>query len=124
SPTGGGVLTSYGRSLSKEVLSTWSADGEEQFAYSLVKPPEWLMLQGFYRSVYVYRNTPSFIDGRTIFMQGDLEAAAKYQGWTLDATVGYQNPAIINDGWDHVVSRRHYLMYQTESGFSVRGGRF
>ena len=28
SPDGGGVLTAYGRSLSREVLSTWGAEGE------------------------------------------------------------------------------------------------
>src|SRR5436190_6515955 len=71
SPSGGGTLTEYGRELSKEVLSTWSKEGEANMAYGLVKPPEWLLFGGDYRSVYVYRDTPLYRDGRYILMQTD-----------------------------------------------------
>lgn len=124
-PTGGGILNAYGREASKEVLSTWARDGEQYFAYSAVKPPEWLLLQGYYRSVYVYRDTPTFRDGRFIFMQGDLEAAAQYKNWTLDASAGYQDPAGATSFSDHLISRRHYLMVRTDDGtYGLRGGRF
>ncbi|MFM8315618.1 MAG: hypothetical protein ACKOA8_15160, partial [Deltaproteobacteria bacterium] len=36
SPTGGGALTEYGRSLSDEVLSRWSRPGESGFLYGLL----------------------------------------------------------------------------------------
>ena len=36
SPSGGGILTSYGRELAAEVLSTWSYADESQFTHSKV----------------------------------------------------------------------------------------
>jgi hypothetical protein len=124
SPTGGGVLTEYGRQLSKEVLSTWGVDGEEAFAYRIVKPPEWLNLGGDYRSVYVYRDTPAFRDGRSIFMQADLQAAATYQKWTAYLSLGYQDPKSAVDLGDHLISRDHYLIFRPTDEINVRAGKF
>ncbi len=124
SPTGGATLNQYGRALSKEVLSTWGTENEAQFAYNLVKPPEWLNLWGAYRSVYVYRDTPTYRDGRSIFMQADLEAAAVYQKWTADFSFGYQDPANAQGFWDHAIARQFYLMYRPIEEVGIRGGKF
>jgi hypothetical protein len=129
SPTGGGVLTPYGRQLSGELLSapvSWLATRDETaFAYGLVTPPEWLQLGGEYRSVYDYQNTPTFRSGGLIFMQGDLEAAAIVDRWTVAASLGYREAE--SDGaslMDHLISRRHYLLYHLTDELAVRAGRY
>src|SRR2546430_396895 len=78
SPNGGGVLTQYGRELSRAILSTWGADNENEsrFAWGAVTPPSWLEIMGMYRSVVAYQNTPFITQAQYIFMQGDFEAAA------------------------------------------------
>lgn len=40
SPSGGGLLTAYGRSLSRELISTWGFENEEQPLHGLIKIPE------------------------------------------------------------------------------------
>ncbi len=40
SPAGGGLLNSYGRSLSRELISTWGYKNEEQPLHGLVNIPE------------------------------------------------------------------------------------
>jgi len=126
SPTGGGVLNPYGRQLSKEVLSTWGTGDTEEymFAYGVVKPPEWLNMMGMVRTLYLYQNNPFFIQGQTIFMQGDLEASANYKKWTLDATLGYQNPGGSNSFLNYLISRRHFINYRPTDELSFRVGRF
>lgn len=121
-PNGGGTLTNYGRSLSEEILSTWHKEGEGQFAYGVVKPPEWLLLHGDFRELQFFSDSPQSRDARFIAMQNDLEAAVQVKGFTADATLGYnlQSGTVL----DHIISRRHYLMYQINDKYAVRVGRF
>ncbi len=115
SPNGGGVVTAYGRALSKEVLSTWGAENEEAFAYGLVTLPEWLALGGDVRFAQVHLDTATFKAGRSILMQADVEAAATWKKFTFDATFGYQS---------EVLSRRHFIQYKADDHWSFRAGRF
>ena len=126
SPSGGGVLTQYGRELSKEILSTWGtkSETESQFAYGIVKTPEWLDALGLYRGVYAYQNTPFIQQGQYIFMQADLEAAAHVNKWYLDAALGYENKTADTSIPDHLISRRHFLNYRPTDELSFRAGRF
>lgn len=127
SPTGGGITTEYGRELSKEILSTWGKDGEQKFAYGLVHPPSWLNLGGDYRSIYVYKDSVFATQGKSILMQADLEGAATVGRFVLDTTAGYReaplgtlNPSL----GDHLISRRHYVLYHLSDEWSLRAGRF
>jgi hypothetical protein len=130
SPSGGGILTQYGRQLSRDVLSTWGKEGEEGFAYSIMKSPEWLNLGGDFREAYLYVNSPSTSQGRSIFMQADLEAAVSIgKEWTVDATAGYKDPdargTVLNSTTaDHFLSRRHYVNYRPLETLSFRVGKF
>lgn len=128
SPTGGGLLNEYGRELSKEVLSTWVSKSESSrehyFAYGLVTPPSWLTLGGDVRAVYVYKDDMFATQGRTILMQSDVEASAKLEKWSFVATLGYQNPTLVQDWKDHVALRRHYLLYQLTDESSLRAGKY
>ncbi len=116
SPSGGGVLTPYGRGISADLLSTWSQEGEADFLYSAVKSPKWLDLGGDVRSVEIYRNTPQVSDSRFLFMQGDLEAAATYKSFIADFSLGYY--------MSEIQTRRFFLGYRPIDEFSLRFGKF
>ncbi len=126
SPTGGGVLTPYGRSLAREILSTWGSEGESEFLYGAVKPPEWISFGGEIRALQLHQDTPTVTKGRFIFMQFDVEAAATFGKWTVDATVGLdRGPTTGTAKWsDYLISRRFYLKHQFNEHFSLRAGRF
>jgi hypothetical protein len=126
SPDGGGLLTPYGRELSREILPTWGTTNTEEskFAYGLVTPPDWLNAMGMYRGVYAYQNTPFISQGQYIYMQGDAEASATFQQFTLDATLGYQDKTGDTSALDQMLSRRHYLKYQPTDQLEFRFGRF
>jgi len=126
SPTGGGVLTQYGRELSRALLSTWGEDNENEskFAYGLVRPPSWLDATYLYRGLYAYQDTPYIQQGLFIYMQGDAEAAAHVGQWTFDLALGYQNPPGASGFSDYLISPRNYVNYRPTDEFSVRGGRF
>ena len=118
SPTGGGVLTPYGRELSKELLSTWGKDGENNFLYGAVKTPEWLNLGGDIRAIQTYLDTPTIREGRFIWMQADLEAALNFAKWAFVATFGRDEIQKKN------ISRRHYVIFRPSDVVSIRLGKF
>src|SRR5476651_1283047 len=74
SPSGGGVLTDYGRALSKEILSTTSLNEEERLAY-FFKTPKWLQLGGDFRAISIEQHTGTSLTELYIPMQRDIEAA-------------------------------------------------
>lgn len=123
SPNGGGIPNQYGRELSKEIMSTWGAEGEGNSMYGLVTPPSWLNVGGDLRSLYLYRNTPRSESGKWMLMQADLELAATFGQWTVLGTVGVQDEAV-NVEKQTWITRRHYLMYSLNDEWTVRGGKF
>ncbi len=124
SPTGGGVLTNYGRELIPEVLSTWSAKDESKFAYGLVPTPAWLKLGGDFRTIQTYRDTPYAREGKYFLMQADVEAAAVTKYVTVVATAGRLETREGQGVKVEFNSRRHYLLVQPLEKLSVRFGRF
>jgi hypothetical protein len=123
SPTGGGITTAYGRSLSKELLSHWGAEGEERWLYA-VTPPDWLDLGGDVRGVQTYVNTPTFTQQQAFYMQSDVEAAVNYKKFYAAGTAGAQGGPEGTPDRGHFISRRHYLGYHPTDESSVRVGRF
>jgi hypothetical protein len=113
---GGGVLTPYGRQLSRELLSTWGGEDEAEFAYGATGSPSWLSLGGDLS--YMATSDHAFR-----LVQADLEAAA--HAGRLLAVVSAGRLADDTDptghGW---LSRRHYIQVGVTRSLSVRGGRF
>lgn len=118
SPSGGGLLTEYGRELSREVLSTWGTEGESKFLHGLYQTPEWLNLGGDIRAVQSYVDNQTVQEARLIFMQSDLEAAVKVKSVTTVASYG----------WDDIkkkyFSRRHYVLVPMSQEVTLRAGKF
>ena len=81
--SGGGLLNDYGRSLSREVLSAKSLagfpshEGDENFAYGLIKRPEWLLLQSDVRILQAFVESKTVSRARFMIMQVDLDASAR-----------------------------------------------
>jgi hypothetical protein len=121
SPSGGGVLTPYGRGLAGEVLSTWSHEGEGNFLYGALdkdkKPSEKVLLGGDIRVLGSYFKNPQYTEKRLFPMQADLEGAYKMGRFTLDLELGYV------DG-DDLQTLRHYLMYNFSDQDALRLGKF
>lgn len=118
SPTGGGILTTYGRSLIPEVLSTTGNEEQSKFLYGVIDLPEWLLGGGDFRVLGAYAGFNG--DGNfkiVVPMQADLEAAASVDKFTFDATGGID--------YDKTpVSRRHYVLYHATDEISLRAGKF
>lgn len=81
--SGGEMLTPYGRSLSKELLSQptlfgyEASENEEQLLYGKTKTPEWLQLGGDIRLLQTFIESPKASQGKFIIMQVDLNAWAE-----------------------------------------------
>src|SRR4051812_23670030 len=88
SPNGGGVLTEYGRALSREVVSTWGIEGEGKPFYGLYTEPEWLRTGASFRVIQTYLNDPNQTKETAFPMQAEVEAAATVGEWTLAVTGG------------------------------------
>jgi hypothetical protein len=124
SPSGGGVLTSYGRELSKEILSTWARDGEQSFAYGALTPDEKIVLGVFVRGVQAHRETEVKSEGRFILMQADAEAAYNSEKWAIAGTIGRQEIRSGLNSEGRFFSRRHYALYRPSDNWSIRAGKF
>lgn len=122
SPSGGGILTQYGRSAQAEFMSTWSYPGAESATMGLVKEPEWAMVGGDTR--YLVRDLDS--EFRRVLMQVDFEAALNFSdqiavvgayGW-YNVPTDYSRP--VAEG----LSPRHYLLLKPNKYLTFRYGQF
>lgn len=124
SPSGGGLLTPYGRELSKETLSLWSKEGEQYFAYGALSTNEKVLLGAYVRGLQVLQNSPAIEVARTILMQADAEAGYNDKTWAIDASIGRQEirSGLNSDG--RLFSRRHFALYRIDDKWTVRVGKF
>lgn len=134
SPTGGGLLTPYGRSLSGQELSTFrqvstqpaaegTVSGEEAFAYDLLgKALGPVQLGLSLRSAYLHYENGAFTDSRYLLMNLDFAGAWRDRGWTVYGEVG-RKPAIGSED-STAYSREHWASWTARNGFGVKGGRF
>lgn len=125
SPSGGGILTPYGREMSKEVLSTWSAENEHKFLHGLVateKIENWLKFGGDVRYIQTHFEDSRIRRGDAFLMQAQIELALSFNKFSLVSALGeikdpVKDPKFVLD------TPRYYLMY-TNGAFHARAGRF
>lgn len=129
SPSGGGLMTDYGRSLSKELISSTGYKNEEQplhGALSFFRKPkllERLVVGGDAR--YLHRK----VDSKTseteekFWMQAQLRAGLLFEKIKLIGSLGnIENPRVTDKvEW---VSPEAYAIITPEQKFSLRAGRF
>lgn len=115
SPSGGGVLNSYGRSLSQALVSTWGTEAEAAPFYGAAPLPENVHAQAFIRGVQTIRDTPRALSGQSATMQTDLDIAATFGNLSTVVAVG---------ATPKVSSPHHYLLMQLNEKNSLRVGKF
>lgn len=113
SPSGGGLLNSYGRSLSQALLSTWGTEEEAAPFYGALHWPESLHAQAFIRGVQFIKDTPRYRSGQLLIMQTDLEISGNYGKVSGIAAFGLEH-----------ISPRHYLLLQLGEQSTLRAGKF
>jgi hypothetical protein len=128
SPTGGGLLTPYGRSLSREELSTWGKSPgatptgrEHQFLFGALKDLTGPVSVGIeLRPAHLDFHYPSQSSTLDLFMNADISAAYRTGGWTFYGEFGRQP----RQSGTLVESFEHWIGYDGPRGFGVRVGRF
>ncbi len=127
SPGGGGLLTKYGRSLSRELLSTWGTEKEEAPLYGLLKLPESLNEQVFVGGDIRYlvqgRKGQQSSFTRAFLMQAQLKVGIVWDTIKLLVSIGkvedpFRSPTI------NPVSPEYFLVWNPKEDLFLRAGRF
>jgi hypothetical protein len=132
SPTGGGLLTPYGRSLSREELSTMGRghstaaaagpEGEQAFLFGVLGNRLGPVSLGIdLRPSHLDVRFPGGKDDRNLLMNAEIVAAFRAKGWTVYGELGRQP---LRGQGTRVDSWEHWVGYQAEKGLGFRAGRF
>jgi len=133
-PSGGYLLTAYGRAQTQALLSSYGkgpegdeVDSRSNFAYGLMAPNDYVNLGAAVRAAYLKSN---LLQSRTMLMQADFRAAITLGPVIATASVGYlpngPSAAQITQGnKDLMVSREYWLGVQLgeEKSTTIRAGR-
>jgi hypothetical protein len=140
-PSGGSLLTPYGRAQSEILLRTYYGKGDaaEQdpgetgnFAFGAIHLPDPLLLQGDFRSLgLVAIPSGGQADTRIVHMQSDMVAQLSIGRFRQNVSVGYMHkgasPTWLLGRGDahHLVSRHHWIGFDIgeDSAFLLRIGR-
>jgi hypothetical protein len=123
SPAGGGAINEYGRELSKEVLSMWARESEQQIGHGLIpaeKIPSNVILGGDVRVIQTYRNNARVREAQFLTMQADLEAGFRLGKFTISGRAG----RVERGNEESIEFRQGYLMADLSDEVHVRVGKF
>ncbi len=128
SPTGGGLLTPYGRSLSREELSTTGrspggqpAGREHEFMWGLFGDSLGPLSLGLdFRPSRLDFDFEGRGSSRDLLMNADVTAAWRKGEWTVYGEFGRQP----RGDEPLYTSFEHWVAYRHQGGFGVRAGRF
>lgn len=144
-PSGGELLTNYGRATANLILSMQygaQADAEEPakepksgLFWGAVDLPSSLLLSGSYRSLYLLRPGADDVFTPIPVMQADLYGQLRVGAVTMGGSVGAGRVSVgsphvraaqvtTNQGEGiNLISRTHYVGVDIGSEFTLRGGR-
>lgn len=128
SPSGGGLINGFGRSESGETISR---GGNGELLHGLWTPPDFLALGLDLRGAGLIKDNSVEPQVLGFPMQADLYGRVAFAGISANVTFGMRGaargvpPAAGEERspLDRLVSREHYLMYETGYWY-VRAGRF
>ena len=130
SPTGGGLLNDFGRSMSHTVLPAFpaddpsaagSSDGEQAFLWGALGEALGAARLGVaLRPSHLRFQFAGGASDRNLLMQADVQAAYRTGGLTLYADIGRH----VNGADTSIGSYEHWVGYQAGNGLTVRAGRF
>lgn len=124
SPSGGGLLNDYGRSLSNELMSTWSWKGSEDPLFGAVKNTDNLKFGGDARAIQTYFENSQVKQGKLFGMQRNVELGLNLGQFWFVGTAGTQGgpEGTPNDG--QFLSERHYVLWSLSDELKLRAGKF
>jgi hypothetical protein len=131
SPTGGALLSAYGRALSHRELSTTGAPaaagdvepkpGEESFLWNALGEALGPVQMGVnLRPSHLRYDFAGFSSDRNLLMTADVQAAVRVSDWVLFGQIGRE---LEEDGFT-LDSSEYWAGWQPEEGVGFRGGRF
>lgn len=126
SPGGGGLLNSYGRELSRELVSFRSAEGEQQPLHGWVNPlrteklPENVHVGGNVRAIQTLRDTATVRQGMFLLMQAEVELGWRPGPLTLVGALGRQTDG--TQAW--IGSHRYWAGVSPTEESMLRAGLF
>ena len=140
-PSGGYLLTAYGRAQTQTLLSTFGhgppgdeVDRRSEFGLGLVPLPAWLNLGATVREAYLWSKevsptTPPAIS-QFLLMQADLRAAVTSDRFVATGSIGYLHDGhhaaqITRGSQDVLISREFWVGYHLgeEQQTMIRAGR-
>jgi len=127
SPSGGGILTSYGRELAAEVLSTWSYADESQFTHSKVGEKladKGILFGGDVRYLQYRYKDSNQLTGKFFLMHADIQAAYETKQFTTVVSVGQVQDPLSNLNKISLNSTMYYGYLKITDQFGLRAGRF
>lgn len=124
SPTGGDLLTDYGRSLSKELMSTWGWKNSELPLFGAVKNTKWIKVGGDYRHIQTRFENDQVKRGANFEMQRNIELGVGSEQLQVVATLGAQGGPEGTPDKGEFLSERHYILTSVGEGVYLRAGKF
>jgi|SRR5664280_485334 len=133
-PSGGGLLTAYGRGQSDILLRSHYKGGTPEepakssgYLWGLATPPDWLLLGGSFRGLEMYLKPDGqkATTSRPVIMQADLRGQIQLGGFRANASFGYvSSSASAASVTGNLVSREHWLGYAfDDDAILIRAGR-
>ena len=124
-PTGGGVLTDYGRSLSSELMSTIKTKNFQNPVFGLVKNNQHVKWGGHFRSIQTRFENNQIKRGSGFIMQNNVEAAAYVKDFVFVGTAGTrEGPSSRTPDKGEFISERHFALYNADPTVRVKVGKF
>lgn len=124
SPTGGGVLSDYGRSLSRELSTFKGPQGFENPLFGLVENSENLKIGGHFRKLQFNAENDQVKISRTFTMQNNVEFAYKYHQAFIVGTIGTREGPDDSEAKGEYLSERHYVLLSPSDNVKLRAGKF
>jgi hypothetical protein len=134
-PSGGSVLTTYGRTVGGMLLSTpygGEADTSplDEFLFGAAKLPDWLMLGGDVRALWLITKLEGAATHDQLFlMQADVAAGIRIRHVLAGGSIGYAetgafSATLTRAPEKNLVSRTHWVGYEFEQqALTLRAGR-
>lgn len=124
SPSGGGLLNDYGRSLSKELMTTWGWENSEKPAFGAIENKDWLKIGGDYRTIQTYLNNSEVKQGKQFEMQRNVELGIKVSKVWFVGTLGSQGGPEGTPQKGDFLSERHFALWDLSDEIKLRAGKF
>lgn len=130
SPSGGGVLTEYGKGLSTE-FATFSQEKHGYSNWGLFDTSKHVLIGGNVRNAYIRQQAGDFYRDRTFLMQADLELALVFGQFTFVGLGGFyglgysETPSkVFENDSPELEYRRYFAKVQVNDNTIIRAGKF